>query len=51
LPYEPPKRMEAHCEHSLQARLDRLEQAIQPGGWFFAIRADPTQELVDQIAT
>ena len=33
-----------------KARLDRLEQAIQPGGRFSSC-ANPTQELVDQIAT
>jgi hypothetical protein len=33
-----------------KVRLDGLEQAIQPGGRFFAMRVDPTQDLEDQIA-
>jgi hypothetical protein len=34
----------------LQQRFARLEQAIQPGGRFFVMRADPTQDLEEQIA-
>jgi hypothetical protein len=43
-----PTRVEARTP--FEARLDRLEQAIQPGGRFFVMRADPTQDLEDQIA-
>ena len=34
----------------LRARIERLRQAVQPGAGFFVMRADPTQDLEEQVA-